>query len=59
MLGVAACVLIGGGVLILRTTPADESAKATRWRRVLVGLACVTTGGLAGAYALGLIGESG
>jgi hypothetical protein len=59
-LGAVAVVLIAAGLWMLyhakTTDPADEPASYRAWHWVVAGLGFVGSGGLLGAYALGVIG---
>jgi len=58
--GVIAVVLITAGLWMLHhaktTDPDDEPDGYKAWHWVLAGLGCVGSGGLLGAYAIGMIG---
>ena len=58
--GVVAVVLIAAGIWMLyhakTTDPADEPEGYEAWHWVLGGLGCLGSGGLLGAYAIGVIG---
>jgi len=58
--GVLAVVLIAAGLWILHhpktTDPADEPEGYRAWHWVLAGLGFLGSGGLLGAYAVGMIG---
>jgi hypothetical protein len=60
-LGVIAVVLIAAGLWMLHhaktTDPSQESDSYRAWHWVLGGLGCLGSGGLLGAYALGMIGS--
>ncbi len=58
--GVVAVVVIAAGIWMLHhaktTDPADEPEGYEAWHWVLGGLGCLVSGGLLGAYAIGVIG---
>jgi hypothetical protein len=62
-LGVIAVVLIAAGCWMLHhakaADPAEQPEGYKAWHWVLSGLGCLGSGGLLGAYALGMIGGEG
>jgi hypothetical protein len=60
-LGVIAVLLIAAGLLMFHHAKAADPPQQPQgykaWHWVLAGLGCVGSGGLLGAYALGMIGS--